>query len=65
MRAFHILLDDDASDTPIRIDFQADTPDNALILAQSHAGGRTVELWEGSNLVGSLNKAAPQLWRLA
>ncbi|KTE21792.1 hypothetical protein ATE67_03815 [Sphingopyxis sp. H050] len=64
MRAFHILLDEDDGDTPIRIDFQAETPDHALIVAQGHAGGRSLQLWEGAAMVGSLDKAAPQLWRL-
>ena len=64
MRAFHILLEDDGSESPVRIDFHAETPDNALILAQGHAGGRSMQLWEGPTLVGSLDKSAPQLWRL-
>lgn len=64
MPAFHILLDDDGSDTPIRIDFHAETSDNALIVAQGHAGGRSMQLWEGGVMLGSLDKAAPQLWRL-
>ncbi|MBL0916455.1 MAG: hypothetical protein IBJ13_13380 [Sphingopyxis sp.] len=64
MRAFHILLDEDGGDAPIRIDFHAETPDNALIVAQGHAGGRSIQLWEGTVMVGSLDKAAPQLWRL-
>lgn len=65
MRAFHILLEDDGSERPIRVDFHAETPDNALIVAQGHASGRSIQLWEGAVLVGSLDKAAPQLWRLA
>lgn len=63
MPAFHILLEDDGSGAK-RVDFEAESRDYALIIAQGHSRGRDMELWEGATLVGSLNKAAPQLWRL-
>lgn len=65
MRAFHILMKEKREGEPIRIDFQAETPDYALVIAQSHAGGRDMELWEGQTMVGSLSSSAPQLWRLS
>ncbi|WP_428681245.1 hypothetical protein [Sphingopyxis sp.] len=64
MPAFHILLEDDESGST-RIDFDADSRDFALVIAQGHSGGRNMELWEGASLVGTLHKAAPQLWRLS
>lgn len=65
MRAFHILLKEKGEGEPIRIDFQAETPDYALVIAQGHAGDRDMELWEGPTMVGSLSRSAPQLWRLS
>lgn len=64
MRAFHILFEDDGPDGATRVDFEAEGRDFALVIAEGHAGGRSMELWEGAVLVGSLNKSAPQLWRL-
>ncbi|MBN8841869.1 MAG: hypothetical protein J0H88_01375 [Sphingomonadales bacterium] len=64
MRAFHILLKDDGTGASERVDFEADSRDFALIIAQGHAAGRNIELWEGSAHVGSLHRSAPQLWRL-
>lgn len=64
MRAFHILLDADEPGSTTRVDFDAEGRDFALTIAASHAGGRSMELWEGGVLIGSLDKSAPQLWRL-
>jgi hypothetical protein len=64
MRTFHVLLEDDGSGTATRVDFQAESRDCALVVAQGHSLGRSMELWEGPALVGTLNKSAPQLWRL-
>ncbi len=65
MRSFHILLEDDSSGEPIRIDFQAETPDFALQIAQGQAAGRSIELWEGAMRLGTFCKTAPHLWRLS
>lgn len=64
MPAFHILLEDDESGSSTRIDFDAESRDFALIVAEGHSLGRSMELWEGPALVGTLHKSAPQLWRL-
>ncbi|HEY0597690.1 hypothetical protein [Sphingopyxis sp.] len=65
MRSFHILLEDEASDEPRRIDFQAESPDFALQIAQGQAEGRSIELWEGAMRLGTFCKSAPHLWRLS
>ncbi|MDK2761199.1 MAG: hypothetical protein KYX64_07545 [Sphingopyxis sp.] len=65
MRSFHIMIEDESSDEPTRIDFQAESPDFALQIAQGQAAGRSVELWEGAMQLGSFCKTAPHLWRLS
>ncbi|NIJ36464.1 hypothetical protein FHR22_001113 [Sphingopyxis panaciterrae] len=65
MRSFYLLLKDDSSGEPKRIDFEAESPDFALQIAQGQASGRDMELWEGAMRLGTLSKAAPQLWRLS
>ncbi|PZQ21777.1 MAG: hypothetical protein DI569_10665 [Sphingopyxis macrogoltabida] len=59
------MVDDDGSGGTGRIDFEADSSDSALVIAQGHARARSIELWEGAFLVGSLNKAGPELWQLS
>ena len=63
MPAFHIVLEDEGTGTT-RVDFEAESRDFALAIAQGQSGGRTMELWEGATLVGTLHKAAPNLWNL-
>ena len=65
MRAFHLLLEDDGQGSPTRIDFQAETPDFALQIAQGQASGRNMQLFEGATLLGTLSKSAPHLWHLS
>ncbi|WP_177176044.1 hypothetical protein [Sphingopyxis sp. YR583] len=50
---------------PSRIDFQAESPDFALQIAQGQAAGRSIELWEGAMRLGTFCKSAPHLWRLS
>ncbi|SEH20151.1 hypothetical protein SAMN05428974_3878 [Sphingopyxis sp. YR583] len=65
MRSFHILLEDECLGEPSRIDFQAESPDFALQIAQGQAAGRSIELWEGAMRLGTFCKSAPHLWRLS
>jgi hypothetical protein len=65
MRSFHILLEDESFGEPERIDFQAESPDYALQIAQGRAAGRSIELWEGAMRLGTFCKTAPHLWRLS
>jgi len=65
MRSFYILLEDESSGEPRRIDFDAESPDFALQIAQGQATGLSMELWEGSAKLGTLSKSAPHLWRLS
>lgn len=64
MRAFHLLCDDDDLGGTTRIDFQAESPDFALQIAQGQAAGRDMQLFEGTTLLGTLSKSTPHLWRL-
>lgn len=65
MRSFYLLLEDDSPGGTKRIDFEAESPDFALQIAQGRAAGRNMELWEGTMRLGTLSKSAPQLWRLS
>ena len=65
MRSFYILLEDEPSSERTRIDFQAESPDFALQIAQGRAAGRSIELWEGAMRLGTFCKTAPHLWRLS
>ncbi len=65
MRSFYILLEDESSGEPARIDFEAESPDFALQVAQGQATGRRMELWEGSMRLGTFSQSAPHLWRLS
>lgn len=65
MRSFYILLEDESSGEPRRIDFNAESPDFALQVAQGQAAGRNIELWEGVMRLGTFRKTAPHLWRLS
>ena len=65
MRSFYILLEDHSSGQSERVDFQAESPDFALQIAQGQAAGRSLELWEGAMRLGTFCKSAPHLWRLS
>lgn len=47
-----------------RIEFQAETPDYALSIAEREADGTRAELWQGEMLLARMTKAAPNLWQL-
>lgn len=63
MRAFHLILTDDCSDEPRRIDFFAEGPDHAFQIARNEADGIRVELWEQTKLLALMTKSG-NLWKL-
>ncbi|MBJ7501767.1 MAG: hypothetical protein JHC57_18580 [Sphingopyxis sp.] len=64
MRAFHLMLLDDASSSPRRVDFRAEGPDHAFQIARNETDGINVELWEGESLLARMTKTAANVWKL-
>lgn len=64
MRRFHLILLDDASSEPRRIDFHAESPDHAFQVARNETDGTHVELWDGATLLARMTKSAANMWKL-
>jgi hypothetical protein len=64
MRRFHLILLDDASCEPRRIDFHAESPDHAFQVARNETDGTHVELWDGDTLLARMTKSAANMWKL-
>lgn len=64
MRAFHLLMLDEESSTPRRVDFEAEGPDHAFQVARNEADGVHVELWEGHTLLARMTKTFANVWKL-
>ena len=63
MRTYHLLLLDDASATPRRVEFKADSPDQAFQVARNERDGIHVELWESDRLLVRMSKDGA-VWKL-
>ncbi|SKC02860.1 hypothetical protein [Sphingopyxis flava] len=63
MRTYHLLLLDDASGTPRRVEFKADSPDQAFQVARNERDGIHVELWESDRLLVRMSKDGA-VWKL-
>ncbi|MBO9695012.1 MAG: hypothetical protein J7499_02325 [Sphingopyxis sp.] len=64
MRVFHLMLLDDESSPPRRVDFRAEGPDHAFQVARNETDGIHVELWEGESLLARMTKTAANVWKL-
>lgn len=64
MRRFHLIMLDDASCEPRRIDFHAESPDHAFQVARNETEGTHVELWDGDILLARMTKSACNMWKL-
>jgi hypothetical protein len=64
MRRFHLILLDDMSSEPRRIDFHAEGPDHAFQVARNETDGTHVELWDGDNLLARMTKSTANMWKL-
>lgn len=64
MRAYHLLLLDQGSSAPRRVDFTAESPDHAFQVARNEKDGLHVELWEADRLLARMTKSEIQLWKL-
>jgi len=64
MRSFHMMMLDDQSIAPRRVEFQAESPDHAFQVARNEIDGVHVELWEGKALLARMTKTADNVWKL-
>lgn len=64
MRRFHLILLDDASSEPRRVDFHAESPDHAFQVARNETDGTHVELWDGTTLLARMTKSTANMWKL-
>jgi hypothetical protein len=48
----------------VRIDFDAEDPARAFMLAQREGRNRPVELWEGGKRLGTLTLGRGELWQI-
>ncbi len=64
MRSFHMMMLDDQSIAPRRVEFQAESPDHAFQVARNEIDGVHVELWEGEALLARMTKTADNVWKL-
>ena len=64
MPAFHLILHDEASAVPRRLDFVAAGPEQAFQFARNETPGIAVELWRANTLITRMTKAADNLWLL-
>lgn len=63
MRAYHMILVD-ASAESRRVDFHAESPDQAFLIARNEKDGVEVELWEGDRLLARMTKSGANIWKI-
>lgn len=64
MRAYHLLVADQGSAEPRRVDFIAESPDHAFRVARNETAGTSCELWDGDKLLARMTKSGAELWQL-
>lgn len=64
MHRFYLLVKESEAAAPKRVDIDVVDRDRALHIAESYGGSANLELWEGTNLVAEMSRAAPHLWIL-
>ncbi len=64
MRPFHLLVRGRDETEPRRIDFRAESPDHAFVVARNETDGSHVELWDGSTLLARMTKSEANIWKL-
>lgn len=64
MRAYHLLVADQESAEPRRVDFIAESPDHAFQVARNETAGTSCELWDGDKLLARMTKSGAELWQL-
>lgn len=64
MRRFHLLVGGDAPASPLRIEIDAEDPDQAICLAENYSRHGDVELWEGDRLIAQMDGNTPRLWKI-
>ncbi|WP_054587258.1 hypothetical protein [Sphingopyxis macrogoltabida] len=63
MGVFHMIVTD-ASARHRRVDFHADSPEQAFLLARNEKDGVEVELFEGEHLLARMTKSGANMWQI-
>jgi len=64
MPAYFLLVSDADARAINRVDFVAESPDQAFQVARNVADGTYCELWEGLRLLARMTKSGGELWQL-
>jgi len=64
MHTYTLLLSRKPPSPPERIDFDADDPARAFLIAQREGKNRSVEIWQGKKRLGTLTPMGGELWQI-
>lgn len=64
MPLYSLQFEDDDLGQPKRMEFISDSPATALSLLQTEGVRRSVKLWEGDRLLGTLMRDRKGVWHL-
>ena len=62
MVAYHMIISDPVTGSR-RVDFHAETPEQAFLMARNEKDGTEVELWEGERRLAHMTKTIANVWR--
>lgn len=63
MGAYHMIISARSTGSR-RVDFHAETPEQAFLIARNEKDGVEVELWEGERRLAHMTKTIANVWRL-
>lgn len=63
MGAYHMIISERSTGSR-RVDFHAETPEQAFLIARNEKDGVEVELWEGERRLAHMTKTIANVWRL-
>jgi len=64
MPAYFLMISDADARAAKRVDFVAQSPDQAFQVARNVTHGTRCELWEGEKLLARMTKSGGELWQL-
>ena len=64
MPAYCLMVSDAEARAAKRVDFIAESPDQAFQVARNVTDGTHCELWEGGKLLARMTKTGGELWQL-
>lgn len=63
MGAYHMIVSNPSTGAR-RVDFHAETAEQAFLMARNEKDGVEVELWEGERCLACMTKTIANVWRL-